>query len=86
MSKEKCFIIMPVSTPPDMVKEYRDDPDHFRHVLEDLFCPAVEKAGFEPVLPLAEGNDLIQARIIQQIDQSGMALCDIVATKRERVF
>ncbi len=77
MSKDKCFIIMPVSTPGDMVKAYRDDPDHFKHVLEDLFCPAVDKAGFEPVLPIAEGNDLIHARIIQQINDSAMALCDM---------
>ena len=32
--KPACFIIMPITTPPDLVGQYGGDPDHFRHVLE----------------------------------------------------
>jgi hypothetical protein len=77
MSKEKCFILMPITTHADYIKDYGGDTEHFLHVLEDLFCPAVEKVGFEPVPPVAEGNDLIHARIIQQIEEAPMALCDM---------
>jgi hypothetical protein len=77
MSKDKCFIIMPLTTHPEWVEHYENDADHFRHVLEDLFCPAVEQAGFEPVPPLADGADVIHAKVIKEIESSALVLCDM---------
>lgn len=46
-TKEKCFIIMPITTPPIFIERYKDDIDHFNHVLEYLFTPALIDAEFE---------------------------------------
>ncbi|MEO1129479.1 MAG: nucleoside 2-deoxyribosyltransferase [Planctomycetota bacterium] len=75
--KERCFIIMPITTPKEFVADYRGDDEHFRHVLEHLFVPAVEKAGLEAVRPIAEGADVIHAEIIKNIDACEVVLCDM---------
>jgi len=41
---KKCFIIMPISTPEDMVETYRDRKVHFLHVLDCLFIPSAQQA------------------------------------------
>ena len=53
MPEKKCFIIMPVTTPSDMISTYNGDKDHFKHVMEALFVPAIKEAGFEPIQPIA---------------------------------
>ena len=60
-----CFIIMPITTPEHLIPIYSDDSDHFDHVLNHLFIPAIEKAKFTPIAPVAKGADLIQAEIIK---------------------
>lgn len=75
--KKTCFIIMPISTPDHMVDKYHDGVAHFEHVLNCLFRPSVEKAGFEPISPKAEGSDLIHAGIIDSIETADLVLCDI---------
>jgi len=75
--KEKCFIIMPITTPTELVEQYKGDKDHFGHVLEHLFIPALEEAGFEPITPTAEGSNIIQADIIKQLSSCELVLCDI---------
>jgi hypothetical protein len=82
---EKCFIIMPMTTPEHLHTTYRDGKDHFQHVLECLFVPAVEKAGFLPERPIAQGADLIQAEIVKWLESSEMVLCDI-STLNPNVF
>ncbi len=72
-----CFIIMPITTPEHLIPIYSDDSDHFIHVLNHLFIPAVEKAKFTPIAPIAKGSDLIQAEIIKNIETSDLILCDI---------
>jgi len=67
------------------IAQYEDDPLHWKHVLEALFIKAVEKAGFTPVLPVANGSDLIQASIIDQLVNSEMMLCDL-STHNPNVF
>src|SRR4051812_30177287 len=74
---DQCFIISPITTPIAMVESYGGDPDHFMHVMEHLLKPAAAAAGFEPVLPIAEGSDLIHARIIRQLESCAMVLCDM---------
>ena len=80
-----CFIIMPISTPSSSLSFYRDDADHFRHVLQCLFWPAVEKAGLKPISPIVEGAGVIHAEIIQKLEQSDLVLCDI-STLNANVF
>ena len=75
--KEECFIIMPITTPEPMIEKYRDREEHFKHVLECLFIPAIEKAGYKPIPPKAEGSDLIQAEIIKNLETAAIVLCDI---------
>jgi hypothetical protein len=72
-----CFIIIPISAPAERVKNYKDDEDHFRHVLDLLFIPAVEKAGHTPIPPSATGADLIHAKIVKNLETADLVLCDI---------
>lgn len=75
--KKKCFIIMPITTPEEMMEKYRDRDQHFSHVLNCLFVPSIEKAGFAPIPPIAKGSDLIHADIIGNLETSDLVLCDM---------
>lgn len=72
-----CFIIMPITTPDFLLDKYSGDEDHFKHVLEHLFIPAVEKAKMKPVPPIVEGADIIHAEIIKRIETAEFLLCDM---------
>jgi hypothetical protein len=72
-----CFVIMPIATPPEAVERYGGDGSHFVHVLEHLFVPAIEKAGYEAIEPSAQGGDLIQAEIVRNLETADVVLCDI---------
>lgn len=72
-----CFIIMPITTPDSLIESYRDQSDHFRHVLDCLFKPAIQKAGYSPIPPTAKGADLIHADIIKNLETSNIVLCDM---------
>ena len=75
--KPDCFIIMPISTPSECYEQYKGDEDHFRHVLECLFIPAVKKAGYKPVVPESTGSEVIHAEIIAKLTNCEMVLCDM---------
>jgi hypothetical protein len=75
--KAKCFIIMPITTPETLVTVYRDGKNHFQHVLDCLFIPAIEKAGFEPKNPKVIGSDVIHAEIISTLETSDLVFCDM---------
>lgn len=81
----ECFIIMPVSTPPELHSHYSNDNEHFKHVLEHLFIPAVEKIGYIPISPVATGADIIHAEIIKHLESTDLVLCDI-STLNPNVF
>jgi hypothetical protein len=85
MSDKKCFIIMPVSTPHESIPNYNNDSEHFKHVMEWLFIPAIEKAEFEPILPVARGSDIIHDHIISKLHSSDLVLCDM-STQNPNVF
>jgi len=76
-NEKECFIIMPITTPEPMIDEYRDGKEHFKHVLEYLFKPAVKKAGYIPKPPQAKGSDVIHANIIKNLETADIVLCDI---------
>ena len=73
-SPPQCFIIMPLTTPELMIERYSGDRDHFRHVLQHLFTPAVENAGLTPIAPIAKGADVIHAEIITQLETVELVL------------
>lgn len=75
--KKTCFVIMPISTPASVVDTYLGDGEHFKHTFESLFCPAIEKAGFEVISPVSRGSEVIQADIIGQLSQASLVLCDM---------
>jgi nucleoside 2-deoxyribosyltransferase len=74
---EKCFVIMPITTPDALVAAYGGDSNHFSHVFEHLFVPAIKNAGFEPVQPVTQGADVIHAEIVKNLETSDLVLCDI---------
>ncbi len=80
-----CFIIMPITTPKHLVDSYSGGADHFEHVLNHLFIPAIEKVGLNPITPIAEGSDIIHARIIENIEKTDLILCDM-STLNPNVF
>ena len=76
---------MPISTPSEHLKNYSDDIDHFQHVLENLFIPAIESADFKPIKPNIDGSDNIQAEIIHNLESADLVLCDM-STQNPNVF
>lgn len=85
MTDKKCFIIMPISTPPELISDYKDYNDHFLRVMEYLFIPAIKEAGFEPIKPITKGSDIIHGLIISNLESSDLVLCDM-STKNPNVF
>jgi hypothetical protein len=75
--KPTCFVIMPITVPAHLVEAYGNDPDHFRRVLNKLIIPAVEKAGYFAIAPIAEGAVHIKAGIIKHLETDDMVLCDM---------
>lgn len=84
-SRPTCFIIQPITTPVDLAKAYGNDSEHFIHVMEWLFVPALERLGYEPILPTSTGADIIHAQIIRQLEIADLVLCDI-STLNANVF
>lgn len=71
--KEKCFVMMPFTTP-----EKYNDADHFAKVYEQIFIPAIRKAGYEPYR-VDENKicDSIIDKIFEAVRTAPMALCDL---------
>lgn len=72
-----CFVIMPITTPPERVELYDGDPDHFLHVIDYLFKPAIEQAGYEIIKPAFNNSEVIQGEIIRNLETADLVLCDI---------
>lgn len=70
--KDKCFVIMPISDPDGY------DKGHFESVYKDIFAPAIEKAGYTPHRVDEDASSgLIQAKIIENLINAPMAICDL---------
>lgn len=82
---ETCFIAMPISTPAALVEQYDNDADHFEHVLDHLFRPAIEGVGLKPVSPVTAGSSVIHAEMIKQLTDAQLVLCDM-STLNANVF
>lgn len=80
-----CFVIMPITTSAAYADRY-DDQDHFTHVMDHLFTPALERAGYEVVAPSVLGSELIQAEIIKNLEQAELVLCDLSSLNPNVLF
>ena len=81
-----CFVIMPITTPPDQVGRYSGGAEHFTHVFKYLFTPAIEKAGYTAIGPKSKGTELIEAKIIKNLDSADLVLCDLSASNANVYF
>ena len=71
-NSQTCFVIMPISDP----ETYENG--HFRCVYEDIFCPAIEAAGYVPKRADDDkSSSMIQVNIIKDIIEAPMAICDL---------
>ena len=74
----KCFVAMPITTP-DVYAKQLNDVDHFIHVLDHLFKPALAMGDYEVISPKSIGSELIHAAIIKNLEECELVLCDISA-------
>lgn len=72
-----CFIAMPITTLPEQVDVYGGDVDHWLHVMHSIHVPAVKAAGYEPILPISRGTQMIMGDIIKHLSEADMVLCDL---------
>jgi hypothetical protein len=72
-----CFVIMPITTLLEARPQYHDDANHFGHVLDHLFKPALQAAGYAVMGPLVEYSEVIQGEIIKNLNSADLVLCDI---------
>lgn len=82
---KKCFIIMPITTPESWIDKYSEDKDHFKHVLDNLFIPAIEKSKLQPIPPIVTGADIIHGKIIKNLETADLVFCDM-STLNPNVF
>lgn len=75
-AKPKCFIAMPITVHDEEAALYGDDA-HWDHVMRHLFIPAIEKAGFDPVVPTAAGTSMIHGRIVKYLSECELVLVDL---------
>ena len=68
---------MPLSTPSGSLESYNGDADHFLHVLDCLFIPAIEASDLQPLPPIVAGSDVIHGEIIKNLASADLVLCDM---------
>lgn len=68
---------MPITTHPEQVDTYRGDAQHWIHVMDHLFEPAIEAAGFKVIKPISKGSAMIHADIVKNLSTCDMVLCDL---------
>lgn len=80
-SKGICFVIMPISDPEGY------DKGHFESVYRDIFTPAIEKAGYTPHRVDEDASSgLIQAKIIENLINAPMTICDLSSRNPNVLF
>jgi len=72
-----CFVAMPVATRPADIERYGGDDDHWLHVLDTIFEPALKAAGYRTIRPTVHGSHVIHAAIIENLQRADLVLCDL---------
>lgn len=76
----ECFVIMPISN------QTGYDEGHFKSVYNDIFKPAIEKAGFKAYrADDSQSSNVIHLEIIKRLIEAPMAICDL-STKNPNVM
>lgn len=75
-SAPTCFIAMPITVHENEEALY-GDPEHWAHVMNHLFIPAIEQAGFRSIVPSAKGTSMIHGQIVQNLTEADLVLCDL---------
>ena len=71
-TKGECFVMMPISDPDGYEK------GHFERVYQDIFIPAIEKAGYKPFRADDDkATNLIHLEILRKLLDCPIALCDL---------
>lgn len=79
--KPGCFVIMPIADPEGYGK------GHFSRVYEDIFKPACQSAGFNPIrADEVKQTNLIHLDILQKLIESPMAICDLSSRNPNVLF
>ena len=79
--KGMCFVIMPISDPDEYGK------GHFESVYRDIFVPAIKKAGYTPHRVDEDASSgLIQAKIIENLMNAPMVICDLSSRNPNVLF
>ncbi|MEA1263282.1 hypothetical protein MicroSTF_09615 [Microbacterium sp. STF-2] len=73
----RCFIAMPISTRTEDAERFGGDAEHWIHVMETIFVPAIEKAGYEAIRPVTQGSHMIHGEIIKHLATAEMVMCDL---------
>jgi hypothetical protein len=77
VSARTCFVAMPITTSDAYAEKVGGDRDHFKHVLDHLFKPALQAAGLKVIPPAASGSEMIQGGIIRNLEKADYVLCDL---------
>jgi len=79
MPRPICFMIMPYDTKPTGAAEGSGAPDKvdFKRLWERALRPAIDKAGFEPVLANEDIGALIISEMIERLANSDLVLADV---------
>ena len=83
---DTCFVIMPISTPSNLLTSYGGDNKHFTHVLDHLFIPSINLAELKPIKPIAKGSEVIHGEIVKNIETADLVLCDMSALNANVFF
>ncbi len=79
--RDICFVIMPFSDMDDY------NPGHFIKVYNYILKPAIEKAGYKPHrIDFEVSSNLIQEKIIRQLIEAPMVLCDLSSRNPNVLF
>ena len=78
MKKIDCFVIMPITTPDEMIEnKIYEDRNHFKDVYEHIIKTAIEENNWNPIYPKTEGSKIIIGDITGNLLNSEMTVCDI---------
>ncbi len=79
--KEKCFVIMPFNDSDGY------SPGHFLRVYNYILKPAIEQAGYEANrVDLERSTNLIQEKILRELINAPMVLCDLSSRNPNVLF
>jgi len=81
----RCFVIMPITTPASYADSHADN-NHFQHVMDHLFQPALELAGYIAIPPSVVGSELIHAEVVKHLEQAELVLCDLSSLNPNVLF